>query len=167
METDTITSLFQTQPSPIARKDSGIADVTSQLNSFEGFSDEAEADKEVSPSTPSTPITITFTPSQGSTCLSLYPRTKSFTYTSKISPSACLASTPDHQEWRITSSVDRFTFERLNGEGETVETFKNCAVRIGSPVLRRGSSADYGRRLSIGHFSFGISGMRLPSSPSW
>lgn len=70
------------------------------------------------------------------------------------------------------SELQRFTFERVEGEdGEQVkEAFRRCSVVVPSQVQvigqgRRQSSADLGRRLSVGHFSSGLSGFKLPYSP--
>jgi hypothetical protein len=46
-----------------------------------------------------------------------------------------------------------------------VELFKNCIVKVGAPVMRRDSSVDFGRKLSVGHFSSGLAGRMLPLSP--
>ena len=104
----------------------------------------------------------------------MYPRTKDFTLQSSIDDTSCLATSADGQKWRITalspaSEADqrRFTFERLastsdKADSEPVEAFRRCSVV--THVGRRGSSHDYGRKLSVGHFSSGMTGVRLPLS---
>jgi hypothetical protein len=123
------------------------------------------------------PVTIVFTPSSGSTCLSLYPRTKTFSYLSSLTADSCLANCSDGETWRITqvsdpASIDinaeniRFTFEHLSSteaDATPLAVYKNCAVKLGY-MTRRESSADFGRRLSVGHFSSGLAGFRLPVS---
>jgi len=176
-QTWTITSLFTPTPKPVVgRKDSGISDVTAQLNQFKGFGDNAE-EQVISATPTTTPVTIVFTPSTGSTCLSLYPRTKTFSYLSSLTTNSCLAKCSDGETWRITqvssevpkgASVEelRFTFEHLPSEeadAAPLVVYKNCAVKPGY-ITRRGSSADFGRRLSVGHFSSGLSGFMLPIS---
>lgn len=69
----------------------------------------------------------------------------------------------------------RYTLERLSSEGETgepLEVFRRCSVSAGDGVSGRrmsragkGGSVDYGRRLSVGHFSSGLGGGFLPTSP--
>jgi hypothetical protein len=193
-QTWTITSLFTPKPKPIVgRKDSGISDVTAQLNQFKGFGDNTEEqvyarsyysqrddtdiNYSISATPTTTPVTIVFTPSTGSTCLSLYPRTKTFSYLSSLTTTSCLAKCSDGETWRITqvsseafegASVEelRFTFEHLPSEeadAAPLAVYKNCAVKPGY-ITRRGTSADFGRRLSVGHFSSGLSGFMLPIS---
>lgn len=133
------------------------------------------------------PTTVTFTPSHGSTCLSLYPRTRTFTYISSLSPTVCNATCDQHNLWRITilepeisdlggaSEKPRYTLERLGSDGEEsepLEVFRRCSVSAGDTVSGRrmsragkGGSVDYGRRLSVGHFSSGLGGGFLPMSP--
>jgi len=57
--------------------------------------------------------------------------------------------------------------------GEPLEIFRRCSVNPGDGVsgrrMSRASggkgSVDYGRRLSVGHFSSGLTGNMLPLSP--
>ena len=120
------------------------------------------------------PVTLTFTPSTGSTCISLYPRTKTFTLASPINSSSCIATCENDQRWRISSlppspdsEIRRFTFERVEEDDQVKEAFKRCSVIVPqTPVpSRRGTSVDLGRRLSVGHYSGGLTGFKLPYSP--
>lgn len=160
------------------RKDSSLEDVITQLGNFKGFSGISTEGRSESPTT--VPTTLTFTPSHGSTCLSLYPRTRTFTYVSSLSPTVCHATCDQHNLWRITvlepeaEEKPRYTLERLGSDGEgsePLEVFRRCSVNPGDNVSGRRmsrtskGSVDYGRRLSVGHFSSGLSGMMLPLSP--
>lgn len=199
-----ITSLFAPSGNrSLGRKDSSLEDVITQLGNFQGFSGISTEGRSETPSyvflrptekeTPkltesysTVPTTLTFTPSHGSTCLSLYPRTRTFTYTSSLSPTVCHATCDQHNLWRITvlepelselggqQEKPRYTLERLGSDGEgsePLEVFRRCSVNPGDNVsgrrMSRASkgSVDYGRRLSVGHFSSGLSGMMLPLSP--
>ena len=207
-----ITSLFAPSGSKsLGRKDSSLEDVITQLGNFQGFSGISTEGRNETPTCvfpsnyslsilhiwkkPTTkltksystvPTTLTFTPSHGSTCLSLYPRTRTFTYVSSLSPTVCHATCDQHNLWRITvlepelselggqQEKPRYTLERLGSDGEgsePLEIFRRCSVNPGDNVsgrrMSRASkgSVDYGRRLSLGHFSSGLSGMMLPLSP--
>jgi hypothetical protein len=189
----TIESLLIPTPNPtLDRKDSATSELISQLNQYKGFDKKAGNSEKyaascslivtnhtnsydsISTSTPK-PVTIKFTPSIGSTCLSLYPRTKTFTYLSTITPESCLATDSDSQAWRITQTssqgsnktspeTTRITFEQLLSDGTPSVVYKNCIVQL-EFITRRGSSADFGRKLSVGHFSSGLAGFMLPISP--
>jgi hypothetical protein len=68
------------------------------------------------------------------------------------------------------SEIIRFTFERMSPEESEKQTakeiFRRCSVAVPPPQQsRRMSSHDYGRRLSVGHYSSGLSGFKLPYSP--
>ncbi|KIW08685.1 uncharacterized protein PV09_00635 [Verruconis gallopava] len=164
-----IISLFQTSGAAgtVKRKDSGASDAIAQLNDFKGF-----GTKSSNSTPPLQPVTLTFTPSVGSTCVSLYPRTKTFTYSSEIDESNCIAKCENGETWRISavpsspdSETPRFTFERMDGDKDAVkESFRRCSVAIppASTSPRRQSSGEYGRRLSVGHYSSGLSGFKLP-----
>lgn len=92
-------------------------------------------------------ITITFIPAQGSSCVSLYPRTKTFTHKQAIDDESCLVTCERELLWRITKSSDeRLTIERLVDD-EVVELFKNCRVEA-IPLTED-------RRVSVGHYSSG------------
>jgi hypothetical protein len=94
------------------------------------------------------PVTITFTPSPGSSCISLYARTRTFTFKQAINEQSCLATCEYLQLWRLTSNPEgRLTVERIVDE-EPVEIFKNCRFEI--------IPASMERRVSVGHFSSGF-----------
>ncbi|TID26673.1 hypothetical protein E6O75_ATG01166 [Venturia nashicola] len=179
-----ITSLF----APVGtmahgRKDPSLDDVISQLGDFKGFSGISTEGRSESPTT--VPTTLTFTPCHGSTCLSLYPRTRTFTYVSSLSPTTCNATCDQQNHWRITvlepetsdlgGAVEKpkYTLERLSSDdSEPLEVFKRCSVSTEDGMSGRrmsragkGGSVDYGRRLSVGHFSSGLGGGFLPTGP--
>lgn len=68
------------------------------------------------------------------------------------------------------SEIRRFTFERVKEDEEVKEVYRRCSVVVppvtGMGHTRRASSHDFGRRLSVGHYSSGMSGFRLPYSPA-
>jgi len=93
------------------------------------------------------PVIITFTPGPGSTCVSLYPRTKTFTFKQAIDEQTCLATCENSLLWRLTSNPEeRLTVERLVEE-EPVEIFRSCRYEV--------APASVDRRVSVGHFSSG------------
>ncbi|QDS70882.1 hypothetical protein FKW77_005984 [Venturia effusa] len=157
------------------RKDSSVDDVISQLRDLKGLDGVSTSE------TPTTvPTTLTFTPSHGSTCPSLYPRTRTFTYISSISPTTCHATCDQQNHWRITvlgpeisesggtAEKPRFTLERLGSdEMEPLEIFRRCSVSAADRAGRAGrsGSVNYGRKLSVGQLSSVWSGGFLPASP--
>lgn len=110
-----------------------------------GFEDSSSED--LSAEETAMPVTITFTPSPGSSCVSLYPRTKTFTHKQTIDEQSCIVTCEKSLLWRITTGPEgRLTIERMIDD-EPVETFKNCRVEVAP------ESAD--RTVSVGHFSSG------------
>lgn len=110
-----------------------------------GFEDSSAEDLSVEET--AQPVTITFTPSRGSSCVSLYPRTKTFSHKQAVDEQSCIVTCEKSLLWRITSGPEeRLTIERLVDD-EPVETFKNCRVDV--------APASVDRRVSIGHFSSG------------
>jgi hypothetical protein len=186
-----VMSLFlgEGAPSTTKRKDSGVSDAVSQLNSFKGFGEESTQSAKYAIltryvllrilirvcSASFQTVNLTFTPSRGSTCISLYPRTKIFTFASSIDDASCVATCEDSQTWRISAvpsfpgaDTKRYDFERMSseaGETDTVkETFRSCSVAVPQHSGRQ-LSHDYARKLSVGHYSSGLSGFKLPFSP--
>ncbi|KAE9994513.1 hypothetical protein EG327_009191 [Venturia inaequalis] len=141
-----ITSLFAPAGSKAhGRKDSSLEDVIVQLRDFKGFSGVSTEGRSETPTT--VPTTLTFTPSHGSTCLSLYPRTRTFTYISSLSPTTCNATCDQQNQWRITAlepeiselrgavEKPRYTLERLGSdESKPLEVFRRCSVSAGDGV---------------------------------
>jgi len=115
-----------------------------------GFKDEStEKSNE-----PSQKVTITFTPSRGSSCISLYPRTKTFVQQRALDEQSCLATCEANMLWRITvKPEDRLTIERLVDD-KPVEVFKDCRFEVEPTAANR--------RVSIGHFSSGYGTEVMP-----
>jgi len=147
--------LFPELPYRRSRTDSAFYDdIQEQMKGLESDVDGLTLRKDATAS-PSAQVTMTIHPSVGSTCISLYPRTKTFTYRSAIDAHTCLATSADGL-WKITAapaegapdnadiSVDsaRFTFERVGPAGDmsgspggSGEMYKNCRVRIAESSL--------------------------------
>jgi len=164
------------------RKDSAFQDLMSQ---FENFS-AARGERSSSFSEDAHQATMTFTPGIGSSCISLYPRTKTFTFHSAIDNHTCLATCDNSYLWRITAeqrypedgvAMDnlRFTFERLPSppgsdsasdelyldDEAPIEIFKKCTVKVAGP-----GKQSHRRRISIGNYSSGFGTSIMPLSPS-
>lgn len=165
-----------------SRNDSGFQDMMTQ---FENFS-AAHGERSRSFSDEPQQATMTFTPGIGSTCISLYPRTKTFTFHHAIDSRTCLATCDSSFLWRITAesryseedmTMDnlRFTFERLPSSPSSdsdseelylddeapVEVFKKCTVKVVGPGRQ-----SHRRKVSIGHYSSGFGSSIMPMSPS-
>jgi hypothetical protein len=56
----------------------------------------------------------------------------------------------------------------MDDDEEIVEAFRRCSVVVPQTPghARRTSSAEVGRRLSVGHYSSGLSGFMLPHMPA-
>lgn len=133
MTSSPVSTLFSSKPLQFRqRADSGFEDSSPEvLSTGQSFQS----------------VTITFTPSSGSSCISLYPRTKTFSFKQAIDEQSCLATCENSQLWRLTSiTEERLTVERIV-EDEPVETFKSCRFEVTPNSMQR--------RVSVGHFSSG------------